>query len=79
MAHWEPDGSLAFYGSIQNPHPLRLHLSEALGIPETSIRVTAPFVGGGLGLKMHGHPEEALVCVLAKLAVIPWERSRTRR
>ncbi|MEZ5099997.1 MAG: xanthine dehydrogenase family protein molybdopterin-binding subunit [Thermoleophilia bacterium] len=66
LAVWAPDGSLTFYGAIQNPHPLRMHLSQTLGIPETKIRVIAPNVGGGLGLKMHGHPEETLVCVLAK-------------
>ena len=78
MAVWEQDGSLTFYGSIQNPHPLRLHLSQSLGIPERSIRVIAPNVGGGLGLKMHGHPEETLVCVLAKLAGRPvkWHEDR---
>ena len=79
MAHWQSDGSLTFYGSIQNPHPLRLHLSQALGIAESDIRVIAPFVGGGLGLKMHGHPEEALVCVLAKLVGRPVKWLEDRR
>jgi carbon-monoxide dehydrogenase large subunit len=71
MAVWETDGSLTFRGSVQNPHPLRLHLSQALGVSENQIRVHAPFVGGGLGLKMHGHPEEVLVCVLAKIVGRP--------
>ena len=71
MAVWEIDGSLTFRGSVQNPHPLRLNLSQALGISENQIRVHAPFVGGGLGLKMHGHPEEVLVCVLAKIVGRP--------
>ena len=79
MAHWETDGSLTFYGSIQNPHPLRLHLSQALGMSEADIRVIAPFVGGGLGLKMHGHPEEALVCILAKIVDRPVKWLEDRR
>ena len=79
MAYWETDGSLTFYGSIQNPHPLRLHLSQALGVSEADIRVIAPFVGGGLGLKMHGHPEEALVCILAKMVDRPVKWLEDRR
>jgi carbon-monoxide dehydrogenase large subunit len=79
MAHWETDGTLTFYGSIQNPHPLRLHLSQALGVSESGIRVIAPFVGGGLGLKMHGHPEEALVCILAKIVDRPVKWLEDRR
>jgi carbon-monoxide dehydrogenase large subunit len=71
LASWSPSGTLTFYGAIQNPHPLRLHLAMSLGIPESRIRVVAPAIGGGFGLKMHGHPEETLVCILAKLVGRP--------
>ena len=43
----------------------------SLGIPESRIRVVAPNIGGGFGLKMHGHPEETLVCVLAVVTLQP--------
>ncbi|MCZ8131153.1 MAG: xanthine dehydrogenase family protein molybdopterin-binding subunit [Steroidobacteraceae bacterium] len=56
---------LTFYGTSQNPHPLRHVLARALRIPENLIRIIAPAVGGAFGMKMHGHPEEALVCLLA--------------
>jgi carbon-monoxide dehydrogenase large subunit len=56
---------LTFYGTSQNPHPLRHVLSQALRMPENLIRIVAPAVGGAFGMKMHGHPEEALVCLLA--------------
>ena len=44
--------------TTQNPHPLRWMLAQILGLDENRVRVVAPFVGGGFGLKMHGHPEE---------------------
>jgi carbon-monoxide dehydrogenase large subunit len=56
---------LTFYGTAQNPHPLRHVLSQALKLPENRIRIVAPAIGGAFGMKMHGHPEEALVCLLA--------------
>lgn len=59
--------SYTFHGACQNPHPLRWVLSKALRTDESRIRVIAPTVGGGFGLKMHGHPEEALCCLLSRL------------
>jgi carbon-monoxide dehydrogenase large subunit len=56
---------VTLYGTAQNPHPLRHVLSQALRLPENRIRIVAPTIGGAFGMKMHGHPEEALVCLLA--------------
>lgn len=56
-----------FYGAAQNPHPMRWVMSATLRVAEHQIRVIAPNVGGGFGLKMPGHPEESLVCVMSKL------------
>lgn len=56
---------ITLYGTSQNPHPLRYVLAQALRMPENRIRVVAPAIGGAFGMKMHGHPEEALVCLLA--------------
>lgn len=56
---------ITFYGTSQNPHPLRNVLATALRMPENRIRVIAPAIGGAFGAKMHGHPEEALTCLLA--------------
>ena len=67
VAHWEErTQSFTFYGAAQNPHPLRWVLATSLKINESQIRVIAPNVGGGFGLKMHGHPEEPLVCYLSR-------------
>ena len=72
VASWDRRAeSYTFYGSAQNPHPLRWLLSSFLRVNESQIRVIAPNVGGGFGLKMPGHPEEGLVCVLSRILGVP--------
>ena len=72
LASWDAhDESYTFYGACQNPHPLRWVLANALRSDESRVRVIAPTVGGGFGLKMHGHPEETLVCLLTRLTGRP--------
>jgi carbon-monoxide dehydrogenase large subunit len=67
LADWDRrSGRLTLWGTAQNPHPLRSNLARALDLPEHRIRVVAPRPGGSFGLKMHGHPEEVLVCALAR-------------
>ncbi|MCS6946986.1 MAG: molybdopterin-dependent oxidoreductase, partial [Steroidobacteraceae bacterium] len=66
-AVWDREAqAIVLYATAQNPHPLRHVLAQALRMPENRIRIVAPAIGGAFGLKMHGHPEEALVCLLAK-------------
>ncbi|MDP6182391.1 MAG: xanthine dehydrogenase family protein molybdopterin-binding subunit, partial [Gammaproteobacteria bacterium] len=69
---------ITLYATAQNPHPLRHVLSKCLRMPENKIRIIAPVMGGGFGLKMHGHPEEALVCLLAQQTRRPvkWVENR---
>jgi carbon-monoxide dehydrogenase large subunit len=79
VASWDPRAeSYTFYGAAQNPHPLRWVLSSCLRVNESQIRVIAPNVGGGFGLKMPGHPEEALLCVLSRIlgAPVKWIEER---
>lgn len=67
LADWDRrSGRLTFWGTTQNPHPLRTALARALALPEHRIRVVAPRPGGSFGLKMPGYPEEVLVCELAR-------------
>ncbi|MEA2622484.1 MAG: aerobic carbon-monoxide dehydrogenase large subunit [Chloroflexota bacterium] len=64
----EPDrrsGGLTVWSSTQQPHYLHRALEELLGIPGDAIRVVAPDVGGGFGVKSMVYPEELLVPVLA--------------
>lgn len=78
-AVWEKaDQSITFYGTAQNPHPLRHVLSDTLRMPENKLRIVAPSIGGAFGMKMHGHPEEALICLLAKLTKKPVKWTETR-
>jgi carbon-monoxide dehydrogenase large subunit len=60
------EDTLTFWDSTQNPHPLRNYLAETLGMPDTSIRVIQPHVGGGFGLKIPTFQEEPLVAYLAR-------------
>ena len=60
------DGVLTVWASSQSPHLLRSGLAEALGIPESQLRVLCPSVGGGFGPKMHLYPEDVVVAELAR-------------
>ncbi|WP_456749334.1 xanthine dehydrogenase family protein molybdopterin-binding subunit [Bradyrhizobium sp. USDA 4341] len=67
IADWSAKaGRLTLQGTMQQPHPTRWLLSQALDLPETKIRVVAPAMGGTFGLKMVGHPEEVIVSVLSR-------------
>src|SRR5262249_59551336 len=60
------DAALAVWASSQAPHLLRSGLADALGIPESRLRVLCPSVGGGFGPKMHLYPEDVVVAELAR-------------
>jgi aerobic carbon-monoxide dehydrogenase large subunit len=60
------------YTSNQNPHIIRVLLSAAtLGISEDRIRVVAPDVGGGFGMKIYHYAEELLVVFASRLVRRP--------
>lgn len=80
VATWEEQTRrMTLHGSCQNPHPLRAVLASALRLGEEQVQVVVPDVGGAFGLKMHGHPEEPLVCVLSRLTGRPvrWTERRS--
>jgi aerobic carbon-monoxide dehydrogenase large subunit len=52
--------------STQNPHIMRTGIAEVLNIPEASLRVIAPDVGGGFGQKMSLPVEYCIAVVLAR-------------
>jgi carbon-monoxide dehydrogenase large subunit len=56
---------LTVWSSNQTPHLLRTGLSTCLGIPEHRIRVIAPDVGGGFGIKGNLYPDEIAVAYAA--------------
>ena len=62
---------LTIWDTTQAPIPIRNGLAGMLGLPESQVRVVAPFVGGGFGPKiMMFYPEEVLV---------PWAALRLGR
>jgi aerobic carbon-monoxide dehydrogenase large subunit len=67
MASLDPvDGMLTVWASTQSPHLMRSGLAEALGLPDSRIRILCPAVGGGFGPKMHLYPEDIVVAELAR-------------
>ncbi|HEY7908438.1 MAG TPA: molybdopterin cofactor-binding domain-containing protein [Thermomicrobiales bacterium] len=70
--------SLTLFTSTQIPHLLRTFLSLLIGLPENHVRVVAPEVGGGFGMKLNVYPEEGIAAALSmKLGKpIKWIESR---
>lgn len=79
IAKWDDNtGNLTVWSSTQMPHMLRSYVSRCLGISETSIRVIAPNVGGGFGVKALIYPEEIALSYFAKILKVPlkWTEDR---
>src|SRR5256884_2124130 len=72
--------SYTLYTSTQNPHGVRSILAGAVfKLPETKIRVVAPDVGGGFGMKGDIYPEDGLVLWASRKLRRPvkWVATRT--
>src|SRR6266581_22471 len=63
VAEWDArGGTLRVWDSTQAPLPIKNGLARIFGLPEFSVEVVAPDVGGGFGTKiMLFYPEEMLV------------------
>jgi carbon-monoxide dehydrogenase large subunit len=72
-------GGVTVWSASQQPHWLRDGLERVLGIPGDRIRVVAPDVGGGFGVKSMVYPEELLVPTLAIRLDRPVRWTDTRR
>jgi carbon-monoxide dehydrogenase large subunit len=67
VARYDPYEDLyTVWDSTQDPHPLRVYLAQTLRVPETSVRVIQPHVGGAFGLKQPTFQEEPLAPYLAR-------------
>jgi carbon-monoxide dehydrogenase large subunit len=67
IASWDSRTErLTVRGTMQQPHPTRWMLAQALGLTEAQIRIAATTMGGTFGLKMVGHPEEVLVSLFSR-------------
>jgi aerobic carbon-monoxide dehydrogenase large subunit len=62
----EADGKLTFWSGTQVPHIVRNMIAELLDLPEGNVRVIAPDVGGGFGVKSVLYPEDVALCLMAR-------------
>ena len=79
LAYTDPAGKLVVHTSTQAPHAIRDAICEVLGLPQHRVRVVAPDVGGGFGLKDHLYEDELMVIVASLETGCPvlWTESRT--
>jgi aerobic carbon-monoxide dehydrogenase large subunit len=67
VADWSAaEEKLTLWAGTQVPHLLRHLLAELLDLPESRVRVVAPDVGGGFGVKAVLYPEDVALCLLAR-------------
>ncbi|MGQ9550167.1 MAG: xanthine dehydrogenase family protein molybdopterin-binding subunit [Roseiflexus sp.] len=71
-------GGLTVWTSTQAAHWIRRDLAKMLALPENQIRVIAPDVGGGFGVKIGLYPEEAVLAALTYRLGIPLRWVETR-
>ena len=71
-------GGITVWSTHQAPHALRTGLAAALRLPENQIRVIAPEVGGGFGVKFGTYPEDVVVAALARQRRVPLRWVETR-
>src|SRR6266849_7551696 len=79
VADYRPgEKQLTVWSSTQIPHLLRTQIAAMLNVPEYSVHVITPEVGGGFGSKLNVYPEEALAGYLAMRLGKPvkWIESR---
>jgi aerobic carbon-monoxide dehydrogenase large subunit len=72
-------GGLTVWSSTQAPHNNRNELAESLSMATSQVRVVAPEVGGGFGVKIGNYPEDFIVAALARDMGRPmkWAESRS--
>lgn len=79
LAEWvDRDEQIVLTVSTQVPHQVRTGVAHALGLPERSVRVIAPDVGGGFGLKCVVGREEVVAAAVARRLGRPvrWSEDR---
>ncbi|HYS32452.1 MAG TPA: xanthine dehydrogenase family protein molybdopterin-binding subunit [Streptosporangiaceae bacterium] len=78
VASWIGD-DVTLWSATQIPHVLRFAIAAFFGIPEQSIRVIAPDVGGGFGSKLQVTAEEVLAILVSRRLGKPvkWTESRS--
>ena len=77
LAEWRDEVLTVHLGS-QAPHLMAKELAKAFDLPQSSVRVVTPFVGGGFGCKFDLAEEEMLAVIAARRCSRPvrWVESR---
>ncbi|MGH7323395.1 MAG: xanthine dehydrogenase family protein molybdopterin-binding subunit, partial [Candidatus Rokuibacteriota bacterium] len=71
-------GGIVVWDTHQAPHMLRNDIAAALGLAQNMVRVIAPEVGGGFGVKFGLYPEDATLATIAHRHRIPVRWTETR-
>src|SRR5258708_2337864 len=71
--------AMTLWSSTQVVHWVRREVAATLGLPEARVRVVAPDVGGGFGVKGHVYPEDLLIPFLARTIGRPVKWIEDRR
>jgi carbon-monoxide dehydrogenase large subunit len=71
-------GQFTLHLTSQNPHLIRLFMAGEFGVSEDKIRVIAPDVGGGFGVKITHYGEEVLAAWAARALGRPVKWTETR-
>jgi aerobic carbon-monoxide dehydrogenase large subunit len=71
-------GGIVVWDTHQAPHVLRNELATLLGLAQNMVRVIAPEVGGGFGVKFGLYPEDATLAAIAHRHRIPVRWTETR-
>ncbi|MFD3440351.1 xanthine dehydrogenase family protein molybdopterin-binding subunit [Streptomyces sp. NPDC058685] len=77
IASWHGD-SVTVHDSTQWPHNVRTTLAAVFGVPESGIRVLAPFVGGGFGAGLRVWSHVILTALAAREVKHPVKLVLTR-
>ncbi|MYX98239.1 molybdopterin-dependent oxidoreductase [Streptomyces sp. SID486] len=77
LAVWEGD-TLTVHDTSQWPSMVRTTLAVVFGIPESSVRVLVPYVGGGFGAGLRAWPHVILTAMAARLLNRPVKLVLTR-
>lgn len=80
VAQVSREGDITVWSTTQTPHPTRMILSRAFGVPHSKIRVlNPPYVGGGFGVRIGCSAKaEPIAVALAMLAKRPVKVVYTR-
>jgi carbon-monoxide dehydrogenase large subunit len=78
LAEWK-DGGLVVHLSNQAPHLMQEEYAKSFGLPQSSVRVIAPFIGGAFGSKFDLAEEDYLAVIAARETGRPVKWIETRR